>query len=450
MFHSTKTEGSILQMNLNTLKEYRHEVYDCFEQAKDAMWNTVDALLTEDRARSFPELSLSPLFVRQGPSLDEGMEDGRIDQQRLRQVFTTFLPQPSAGQALWVGIDVSGIARPRSVTSADRSAQYVHNLPDGEKPVTYGWQFSTAVALPEAPSSWTYALDQQRVSTQTTATQVACAQMHQLVPLLPASTIFVLDRGYDSTYLWCQCSGLSHQGTLIRLKGNRCFYRAAPAPTGKKGAPRKDGDKLRPDDPTTHANPDGQWEDEDAQGRLIQLRWWNHLHVKGARYLDLKVIRVERPQAANSERDPRVSWFVWIGDLHANIPQIAVRYVRRFSQEHSYRFDKQSLLWDKPRLRTPAQFERWTHLVAITHNHLVLARDLVAAELRPWENTQRLPTPQQVRRGMQKWLPSLGTPARPPQPRGKSPGRAKGAKIGKAKRFSVVRKTPQLPTLVPK
>jgi hypothetical protein len=88
--------------------------------------------------------------------------------------------------------------------------------------------------------------------------------------------------------------------------------------------------------------------------------------------------------------------------------------------------------------------------VAITHNHLALARDLVAAELRPWENTQRTPTPQQVRRGMLKLLPALGTPARSPQPRGKSPGRAKGTKIGKAKRFSVVRKTPKLPKLVPR
>jgi hypothetical protein len=437
-------------MNFNTLKQFRHEVYGCFGHAKDALWNTVDALLTEDRAHSFPELSLSPLFERQWPSLYEGLADGTIDQQRLRRVFTRFLPPPSTGQALWVGIDVSGIARPRSVTSADRSAQYVHNLPECAKPVTYGWQFSTAVALPETPGSWTYALDQQRVRTETTAAQVAFAQMQQLVPLLPATTIFVLDRGYDSTCLWCQCSGLSHRGTLIRLKGNRCLYRVAPPPTGKKGAPRKDGDKLRPDDPTTHANPDGQWEDEDARGRLIQLRWWTHLHVKNARYLDLTVIRVERPQAANNERDPRVSWFVWIGDPTAALPQIAVRYVLRFSQEHGYRFDKQALLWDKPRLRTPAQFERWTHLVAIAHNQLVLARDLVAADLRPWESTHRIPTPQQVRRGMLKFVPTLGTPARPPQPRGKSPGRAKGTKIGKAQRFSVVHKTPKLPKLGPK
>src|SRR4029077_6489966 len=143
---------------------------------------------------------------------------------------------------------------------------------------------------------------------------------------------------------------------------------------------------------------------------------------------------------SNTERDPRVSWFVWIGDPEVNLISIRLGYVLRFSHEHGYRFQKQSLLWDQPRLRTPEQFERWTHLVAIAHNHLVWARDLVEPDLRPWENRHRPATPQQVHRAMGRFLPSLGTPARSPQPRGKSPGRAKGTKIGKAQRFSVVKK----------
>ncbi|HET8846823.1 MAG TPA: hypothetical protein VFN35_35500 [Ktedonobacteraceae bacterium] len=51
-------------MHLNTWKAFRHEVFVCFLQAQDALFETVDALLTEDRARSFPELSLSPHFQR--------------------------------------------------------------------------------------------------------------------------------------------------------------------------------------------------------------------------------------------------------------------------------------------------------------------------------------------------------------------------------------------------
>jgi hypothetical protein len=191
------------------------------------------------------------------------------------------------------------------------------------------------------------------------------------------------------------------------------------------------------------------WSGPDDKGRPVEVTWWKRMHVKQARWLEVTVVRVVRPHATNKERDPRVSWFVWIGDESVNLAQIALSYVLRFGQEHGYRFDKQALMWEQPRLRTPEQFELWSQIVAIVHNHLVLARDLVEPELRPWENMQRQSTPQQVRRGIGKLLPRLGTPTQPPQPRGKSKGRMKGASVKKAQRFAVIRKKPKLPQLVP-
>ncbi|GHO48372.1 transposase [Ktedonospora formicarum] len=142
-------------MNLHTLKEFRHAVYHSFERAGDALFNTIDALLTEDQARSFPELSLSPYFERRWPSLYEAFEDGRIDEARLKRVLAAYLPRPENGQWLWTGVDTTGIARPKAATSADRSAQHVHNLPECDKPVTYGWQFSTLVThLGVGPMCW--------------------------------------------------------------------------------------------------------------------------------------------------------------------------------------------------------------------------------------------------------------------------------------------------------
>lgn len=435
-------------MNLNTLKAFRHGVYQSFPRAKDALFNLVDALASEDRAQSLPELSLSPAFERKWPSTYEALEDGVIDAKALQRVFIAHLPQRHPVPL--VAVDGTNIARPKARTSEDCSAQYVHNLPESAKPVTYGWQFSTVVSLPEKPSGGTYVLDQRRVTTATTAIQVAEEQLESLAPHLPKETIALLDRGYDSTWLWCRLSHLPICGCLIRLKSNRCFYRPAPPPTGKRGAPRKRGEKLQPNDPASQFDPSGEGEVLDPAGKPVRVRFWKQMRLKDADWLTLCVILVERPQAADTKRDPRISWFVWIGDEQADLMMVGPCYVHRFSQEHGYRFDKQSLFWADVRVRTPAQFERWSWLVAIVHNLLVLARDLAGASLHPWENRQREPTLQQVRRAMGKLLPQLGTPARPPHSRGKSPGRAKGARIRQARRFPIVRQTPKVPPLVPR
>jgi hypothetical protein len=439
-------------MDFTTLQSYRQQTYDSLKRAGDALFNIVDALISETQAKSFPELSLSPFFERHWHSLYEAFQDGKIDQNRLQKVFVTYLPPPITGKRLILGIDGTSIPRPFSVTSPDRTAMPIHDIPHTipkkSIAITFGWKYSTVTVLPDLPSSWTYILDQCRISSDKTDIQVAIEQLQQLVPLLPMRPLILHDRGYDSTWFWCQCSGLPID-VLGRVKGNRCFYKPAPPPTGKQGRPRLDGAKLKPSDPSTHQNPDQKWQGKDAKGYPVEICWWENMHCKNARWLDLTIIQVKRPQAAGSERDPRISWFVYLGqDPHEGIAHVALLYGLRFSQEHGYRFDKQAFLWTKPRLRTPEQFDCWSQIVAIAHNHVVLARDVVKAELHPWENKHRVPTPQQVRRGLTKILSQLGTPSRPPKPRGKSKGRKKGTLIGKATRFPIVHKTAKMPQLV--
>ena len=127
------------------------------------------------------------------------------------------------------------------------------------------------------------------------------------------------------------------------------------------GAPRKDGAKLKLDNPSTQNHPDESYHVTDEKGNPVSIQCWKHMHVKEARWLDLTVIQVIRPHASNKERDPRISWFVYIGqDPQDGIAQIALLYCLRFSQEHGYRFDKQALLWTDPRLQTPEQYDLWT------------------------------------------------------------------------------------------
>jgi DDE superfamily endonuclease len=427
-------------MNLNILQRFRHEVYDCFDRAADALFNSVDALLTEPQAQSFPELSLSPCFERRWCSLYEAFEDGRIDQERLRRVFAHYLLWPGTGERMWLGLDARSHERPESQTAPDRTVVYKPNLPENSKPISYGWQFSTVVLLPAQPSSWTPVLDQQRIRSDQTSVQVAAAQLRELAPLLGCRPIVATDRWYSCAPFLLLTEGLPFD-KVLRLKRKRVLYRAAPAPTGKRGAPRKDGERFQCGNPSTYGQADGSWQGTDAKGQLIEITWWQGLHLPKARHLAVTVIRVLRHRATDRPRDPRESWFLWDGPVDACVPEVALGYRRRYAHEHGYRFEKQALLWAQPRLRTPAQFERWSQVVAIVHNQLVLARPLVQAVLRPWETSQREAAPQQVRRALAKIVAQLGTPARPPKPRGKSPGRQKGAVVRPAPRYPVVFKS---------
>ena len=427
-------------MNLNTLNEFRHDVYGCFQRAEDALFNAADAWLTETQAQSFAELSLSPCFERRWCSLYEAFEDGRVDRDRLRQVFTRYLVRPTAGQWVWLGLDATSIERPRSKTARDRTMVHVPNLPESSRPVRPGWQFSTVVVLPEQPSSWTAILDQERIRSDQTSVVVAATQLRQLAPLLEGtSAIVTTDRWYSCAPFLLATDGLPFS-KLLRLKCKRVLYRPAPVPTGKRGAPRKDGERFQCGNPSTYGTPDGQWQGTDARDRPVEISWWNDLHLRTARHITLTVIRLLRRHAADTQRDPCESWFLWQGPADVPLSAIALGYRRRYSQEHGYRFDKQALLWTQPRLRTPEQFECWSQIVAIVHNQLVLAQPAVPPVLRPWESTARPPTPQQVRRAMAKIVAQLGTPASSPQPRGKSPGRATGTVVPPAPRYQVVYK----------
>jgi hypothetical protein len=244
-------------MNLNTMQDFRHAVYGCFERAADALFNTADALLTETQAQSFPELSLSRCFQRRWSSLYEAFEDGQIDQERLHRVFARYLLPTVEGERLWLFIDATSIERPESQTSPARTVVYKPNLPKSSKPISYGWQFSTVVVLPEQPSSWTPVLAQQRIRSDQTSVEVAAAQLRQLAPELSSRPIVATDRCYSCAPFLLATEGLPFD-KLLRLTRKRVLYRPAPAPTGKRGAPRKDGERFQCGNPSTYGQAVGR------------------------------------------------------------------------------------------------------------------------------------------------------------------------------------------------
>jgi DDE superfamily endonuclease len=176
-------------MDISTLRQLRHEIYQCFRRSPDALFEMVDALITETQAQSFPELSFSPFFQRKWPSLYEALQDGKIDEKMLQEIFVKYLPVPSGGKRLVLGTDATRIERPFSHASPDRTAMPMHNIPHAvpkkSTAITFGWGYSTVVVLPEEPSSWTFTLDQRRIPSDKTDIEVAVAQLQEIVPKLP-------------------------------------------------------------------------------------------------------------------------------------------------------------------------------------------------------------------------------------------------------------------------
>ena len=427
-------------MDCNTfahLYAFREQLYGCFVQAGDALFNLCDALLSETAARSLPELSLSPFCTRGWSSLYQGVQHAQIDRAKMQRLFARHAPLPQEGNRLVLGVDASSIARPCSKTARDRTYVHQSNLPTGCKPVTPGWQFSTLTVLPEEPSSWTYLLDNIRVRSEQTQGEAVKEQLGEVLPLLPVRALLLGDGYYSSATFLAQIADAPCD-LLVRLPKNRVLYRCAPPKTGKKGRPRLDGARFPCKESTTQGIPDAFWSGTNQDGRAVEVSVWHHLHYKQARPVEVSIIRVVRPHAQDTERDPKVSWFLFHGEQMPAPSEVSDMYARRYSQEHGYRVDKQHLLWETPRLRTPEQFQHWTDIVACVRNQLVLARPLAEAVRQPWESKRRELTPQQTRRAMPTILTRLGTPAKPPQPRGKSPGRQTGAKIKPVPRYKVI------------
>jgi hypothetical protein len=437
---------SITQMNLNTLKDFRQQMYSCFERSGDALFNLSDALLSESQARSVPELSLSVFFERRWPSVYEALQDGRLNVDRLRKIFVeALIPTTPRDEPIWLGIDSSGMQRLEAGSNRDRGMIYVPNMPHATKPVSVGWQFSTVMLLPDHPSSWVGILDQQRIGTEQTAIEVGITQLRAVLALMSRPVIVLADRWYAVARFLCACRELGCEA-LIRLKRNRKLYRRAPPRKEKqRGAPCKHGPLFQGTRPETYGPADAEWGGTDEHGKRVVVSCWKQLHFREAPEAEVCVIRVQRESARDSKRDPRESWFMWTGSQEVPLEQVRTWYRKRFSQEHGYRFLKQDLLWEEAHLRTPEQVERWSWLLACACNQLLLSKQLGLALQRPWESKQRAVTPQQVRRVMPSILQQVGTPARPPKPRGKSPGWQKGRQRTPAPRFAVVRKPKPVP-----
>jgi len=444
---------------LDTFRAFRSSLYNCLHRRADALFELTDALLTAEAVPSPVHLSLQPSHRRGWGSLYDALSRGRIDAQALRRLLAHH-PLAESETPVYA-VDVSVWDRCDAESSPERGYYYHPSRHSAGQPIVAGWAYQFIAGLNFVRESWTAPLDVERVRPAQDANKVAAEQVKAFLRLSPeegVAPLFVFDAGYDPVKVQQGLEGISCQ-ILVRLRAGRRFY-ADPSlagPPAHTGRPRRHGPKMKCADPSTWPEPSTQHTCEDTNGYgTVRVRAWAKMHPKvcahegrGSRgplpivVGTLVLVEVERLPRGERRREPRVLWLWWHGEGEPDLGLLWRAYIRRFDLEHTFRFLKQTLGWTTPRVRHPEQADRWTWLVVAAFTQLRLARAGVADLRLPWErryDSGRL-TPVRVHRVVSALLVQLGTPAKPPKPCGRSPGRPKGRLSGQARRYPAVKKT---------
>jgi hypothetical protein len=410
--------------------------------------------LAADAVGSLPHLSLQAPHRRRWGSLYDALSAGRIDAAALQALLTRHAT--GDGPAVYA-VDLSVWPRCDAEASPERGFYYHPSRHSAGQPIVAGWAYQWLARLSVDRDSWTAPHDVRRVPPTGNAHTVAVEQITALIAQQPpsaATPLFVFDAGYDSAQL-TQALAETPAAILVRLRADRCFYAdplpAQPSPKG--GRPRTHGAKFACKDPATWPAPTAEHVAEDEQYGTVRVRAWAGLHPKqqahpgrGTRkprpIVRGTVVLVEVGRLPARPYQPKALWLWWGGPGAPNLDLLWRAYVRRFDLEHTLRFCKQSLGWTTPRVRHPEQADRWTWLVVAAYTQLRLARSWITDRRLPWErplDPDKL-TPARVRRALSALLPVVGTPASAPKPCGRSPGRPKGRRSGRAPRYPVLKK----------
>ena len=432
----------------NNLIEFRQAIYsEGFIKARDAQFELVDALLAGAPIRSYPELSLLPVFRRKWPSIYTAVEDGEQDWEWLESHFIQQLPTRGT-----VVFSLDGTAWPQPAARVMPDLQYVYSPTRAiRKSIVVGHPYSVLAWVPECGSSWVGSISIERVSSKQSDVAVGIEQIkrlchHRRTEMLNNLHLITADAKYGNHRF---LGPLRDEpcGALVRLYRNRVLY-GAPPPYSGRGRPRIHGDRFAFKEPATWGEANATLELENERWGKVRLRRWDHKHARQDANTPFSVILVE----AHLEREKPLAPF-WLGyqpPPHQTVDDHQLQdlwhwYQFRWPVEPSIRFRKQYLHWTLPRFQQPEHCERWTMLVTLAQWQLLLARELVMDNPLPWQPPQEQLTPERTLQGFGSLFRQIGTPATPPQTRGKSPGWPKGQQRTPPERHQVVKKTKKKP-----
>lgn len=241
---------------------FRNELYSCLSVRGDELFELADAVLCAPGAvHSAVELTLLPEHRRGHGAMYDGINQGRIEADRLRQVLAGLpLPRFPDGR-LVLAVDVSPWLRSDAPCSPDRLFCHVYGRAKTASQFIPGWPYSFVAVLEMGATSWTQILDAVRFGPADDATAVTAAQLRDLVERLITAgqwqpgepdIAIVTDAGYDVTCLAWVLRDLPIE-LIGRIRGDRVMRLPKPPRVydPKGGRQPKHGGEFIFGDPST-------------------------------------------------------------------------------------------------------------------------------------------------------------------------------------------------------
>lgn len=448
-----------IQAYQNEFQQFRQVLYQNLNKRADTALELIDALCGFPVAESPVQLTLAPEFRRTYTALYKAVDEANWKDLSLAKLTATAVPRPKQYPFWLFAVDVTPQPRPFASALPDRGVVHYPNPVGGNKPVTIGHQYSTVVLRtenePQMTKSWVVPMSVQRVATDEDKELVGAGQIRALLeaPELPWHRELIVEVGDTSyskpAYLH---ANREHDNlvTVARARSNRVFYRQFVYPDGHRPShrPKCYGEAFKLPEPTTWHPPDEttQLAYTSRRGKkyTVVIQSWHNMLMRGknqperlpmAKY-PFTLVRVMLYREDGTPAFKRPLWLIVMGERRGalSLEDSYAAYAARVDIEHFFRFGKQQLLLTAFQTPETAREERWWIIVHLAYAMLWMARHLAHHLPRPWE--RHLPTAQQreisptlVQRDFARLIRQMGTPAQPPKPRGKSPGRPPGTQL---------------------
>jgi hypothetical protein len=453
-------------MKQELLNQFRHTLYQNLNNRADSTMDLIDALSANMNASSVVELSLHPLFKRKHSSVYNAISEFSLLPGGWSRILRVAIPQKD--RRFWLfGVDVTSAPRPYAYTLEDREFVYAPTPVKGSKPVTIGHKYSVAVLHPlkeEGSPPWVVPLKVRRVKPGEDAeitgfNQVKEVIMDKNLPFHKDLCVVVADTKYSKPEALLSFRDNSNVVSIVRVRSNRVFYRRhSPDPEEKahRGHPRWYGEKFSLRDPETWHAPDEEKlipvTSKKGKPRVLRIKVWKDMVMRGRKghpmhKYPFTLVSIELLLPDGNPVYKRPIWVIVFGEQRGDIIpfEIANAYFQRFDVEHFFRFAKRRMLLTRFQTPDVSREEHWWEINILAYLQLWMAKDLAENSWRPWQRhldkgKDAVPSPSQVQRDMIRIIRAFGTPALEPQPRGKSPGRKKGAKFRPRPRREVVKK----------